>query len=307
MNALGDTRALTRALRQLVGALVDYAGLFPPAALDMRRSVANYAAYLEGPHAWMLGKFILPLARTEEFIAAARETPIALFRFPLSIIATDDDLRDPARMNRFAELRAAHDLNISAVETKAETPATVTRLAERFAGLFPGAPVFVEIPAVPSVSDSLVQELRNSGCCAKIRTGGVTREAFPPATAIAAFLEKCAEHGVAMKATAGLHHPVRAVYNLTYETGCDQALMHGFLNVFLAAAFIENGLPRDTAVKLLEDEDPTNFKFSDAGAEWHCQSLTTGQIARARTDFCISYGSCSFEEPVQDLKTLGLL
>lgn len=307
MNALGDTRTLTRALRQLVGSLVDYAGLFPPAALDMRRSVTNYATYLEGPNAWMLGKFILPLARTEEFIAAARETPIALFRFPLSVIATDEDLRDPARMDRFAELRAAHDLNFSAVETKAETPATVSRLAERFAELFPGAPVFVEIPAVPSVSDSLVQELRNADCFAKIRTGGVTREAFPPAAAIAAFLEKCAEHGVGMKATAGLHHPVRAVYNLTYETGCDQALMHGFLNVFLAAAFIKNDLPGDTAIKLLEDEDPTNFTFSDAGVEWHCQSLTTEQIARARADFSISYGSCSFEEPVQDLKTLGLL
>ncbi len=307
MNALGDSRVLKRPVRQLLNTLIDYAGLFPPAALDMRRSVANYAAYLEGPHAWILGKFILPLGKLDDFIAAVAETPIALFRFPLSVIVTDEDVRDPARMARFAELRANHPLTIASIETKADTPAGIARLAEHFDESLPDTTVFIEIPAVPTVNESHVQELANMNCFAKIRTGGVTPDAFPSPESVVRFLETCSEYGVGLKATAGLHHPIRSVYNLTYEKNCDQARMHGFLNVFLAAAYLDNGLARDTAVKILEEEDATNFVFTDAGVEWHCQSLTTGQIVRSRADFCISYGSCSFDEPIQDLKTLGLL
>ena len=58
-------------LTTLLAGLVDYAGLFPPAALDMSDAVREYAGYRRGTHAWMLGRFVLPVGRLGEFEAAA--------------------------------------------------------------------------------------------------------------------------------------------------------------------------------------------------------------------------------------------
>ena len=53
--------------------VVDYAGLFPPAGLDMRAAVGNYARYAAGPWAWALGRFIVPVSRLEELERAHKE------------------------------------------------------------------------------------------------------------------------------------------------------------------------------------------------------------------------------------------
>ncbi len=49
------------ALRPLLSGLIDYAGLFPPAAVSMADAVANYAAYRTSADAWALGRFVLPV------------------------------------------------------------------------------------------------------------------------------------------------------------------------------------------------------------------------------------------------------
>ena len=79
--------------------------------------------------------------------------------------------------------------------------------------------------------------LSAAGARAKVRTGGVTEGAFPASHALARFIQSCADAGVPFKATAGLHHPLRGEYRLTYEPGSPHGMMFGFLNVFLAAAF----------------------------------------------------------------------
>ena len=81
-------------------------------------------------------------------------------------------------------------------------------------------------------------------------------------------------------------------------------MMHGFLNVFLAAAFAWSG-QRDIE-PILNETDPRAFSFEPV-ARWGNKLLTVEQIRDARTNFAHSFGSCSFEEPVQDLKELGLL
>ena len=68
-------------------------------------------------------------------------------------------------------------------------------------------------------------------------------EAIPDPADLARFIAACAAAGVPWKATAGLHHPVRAEQALTYEPGAPRAVMHGFLNVFAAAAFAGGGAP----------------------------------------------------------------
>jgi hypothetical protein len=159
-------------------------------------------------------------------------------------------------------------------------------------------PVYCEVPV------SELDEVRRAGCFAKVRTGGVKAEAVPAVAEVANFIRECAERRLAFKATAGLHHPVRAEHALTYEPDAPRAVMHGFLNVFLAAAFAWHGRPDIEPV--LAETDPAAFRF-DHRAHWRDWSLTADEVRDARTHFAHAFGSCSFEEPVHDLQALGLL
>lgn len=290
-------------LKTLLAGLIDYAGLFPPAALNMETTVRNYATYRAGPFAWALGALIVPVGRLEEFLRFAKPyASEAEIVWPVSLLVG-------AELEALKEIVAvtaeARGWRAVALEVRPETPdfipaavaATPPELRSR---------TFFEIP--PSSDPSAwLQAVKRAGACAKIRTGGVTADAFPAPDDIAHFLETCAEFDVPFKATAGLHHPMRAVNRLTYEPECDSAVMHGFLNVFLAAAFLRNGMTTENAVKVLEERDAENFRFTAAGLAWHCQELSRAQLAEARRDFCLSFGSCSFDEPIADLRKLTLL
>jgi len=83
--------------------------------------------------------------------------------------------------------------------------------------------------------------------------------------------------------------------------------MHGFLNLFLAAAFVRAGLEAGAAVQLLEEQSAAALQFDSEGIQWGAHRLGWQQIAVARRDFSVSFGSCSFTEPIDDLRSLGLL
>jgi len=159
-------------------------------------------------------------------------------------------------------------------------------------------PTYCEVPVEG------LDEVKRAEGFAKIRTGGVTEEAIPSVESVASFLVACAERRIAFKATAGLHHPIRAVHALTYESNAPQAFMHGFLNVFLAAAFAWHG--KQNVEAILGETDPSAFRFGDA-ARWRDWSLTAEEVAIARSEFVHSFGSCSFEEPVDELRALRFL
>src|SRR5690349_12399045 len=90
-------------LRALLEGIVDYAGLFPPASVDMRAAVANYAEYLSSDESWALGRFVLPIARLGEFEEARRTTQARgddrLWR--LSALTGGDTQADIARAMEF--------------------------------------------------------------------------------------------------------------------------------------------------------------------------------------------------------------
>jgi hypothetical protein len=159
-------------------------------------------------------------------------------------------------------------------------------------------PVYCEVPI------DRLDEVKRARCFAKIRTGGVKPEAIPSGEAVAAFIRACAVRRLGFKATAGLHHPIRAEHPLAYEPNSPRAVMHGFLNVLLAAAFAWHG--RMAIEPVLSVADPAAFRFDDR-AHWRDWSLTLGQLNEARRRFIHSFGSCSFEEPVRDLQSLGFL
>ncbi|MBX9694301.1 MAG: hypothetical protein K2Z81_18090 [Cyanobacteria bacterium] len=169
------------------------------------------------------------------------------------------------------------------------------------------AVVLADCPIYCEVSHDKLEQLdqiKQSSCFAKIRTGGLTPEAIPSPQVVAEFILACAERKLPFKATAGLHHPVRKEYALTYEKDAPRAIMHGFINVLLASAFAWNG--KSDIEPILSEMDATAFSFDDR-AHWRDLSLSADEIKRARQEFIHSVGSCSFEEPVNDLKALGLL
>jgi hypothetical protein len=290
-------------LRVLVAGLVDYAGLFPPAGRSMHEAVEEYAAHLESPDAWMLGRFVVPTARLDE-LAAVAASRVAPGRRPwrVSALVGDQPDADAAAIHAFT-LEHGGVLQVDAVEAKADS---VERIEAVCRALHAGLDTYVELPLEPDPR-RLLEAVRSAGLSAKIRTGGVTPDAFPAPALVARFLLRCAELEVPFKATAGLHHPLRSEQRLTYEPDAPRSTMFGFLNVFLAAALAARGVTESELVALLEERHRHALAFTDAGAQWRDHVLSLDELMRSRRTFAISFGSCSFREPVDDLRELALL
>ncbi len=287
-------------LRALLSDLIDYAGLFPPAALPMQQAVENYARYLAGPEAWALARFVVPVARFAEFESAMLSLR-TIEPWCISALLGAKPEADLEEIDRFNDRNRGRAV-VDAVEVKASTAEEIAHIR---------AYVRIEIPCyfeiAPQRAAELLSTIRAIHGRAKIRTGGVSPEAIPTTDDVANFIVECARHDVPFKATAGLHHPVRCIKPLTYQPDAPAAMMHGFLNVFLAAVAARNGAMANELNTLLSHQCISGFVFEDTGLYWQSQSFTTTQIDAARHEFAISFGSCSFEEPLADLRELKLL
>lgn len=286
--------SLPAALQALLTGLIDYAGMFPPAKLSLEDATKNFLTYAASPNAWMLGKFVLPAERLEDLPAAIANNK----HFPLTVLLGPEPKRDAEVIQK-----SAGRLSIESVEFRPGSPSMVHELA---AVLPENLPVFCEVPLTENLTDWLTA-IHHEGWFAKIRTGGITPDSFPTSAAVANFLSQCKADGIAFKATAGLHHPVRSEHPLTYESSSPCGVMHGFLNVFLGAALLECGVSQDQLISILDDANPANFRFSGDFAHWGKLFVNTNDIAGTREHFAISFGSCSFLEPIQDLQKLKLL
>lgn len=291
---------MNAALDSLLEGLVDYAGLFPPAAVPMPEAVANYAAYRVGARRSALARFVLPAARLQEFTTAAQGAREARDRgpWPLAVLAGAADAR---ALETFDDAHGTF-ARIDTIEARAEDARTIAALAAAFAARWP---VYVEVPLREDPAP-LVAGIAAAGLRAKIRTGGVTADAFPPPEAVLAFLVACTQHGVPFKATAGLHHPLRGEYPLTYASDSARGTMYGYLNVYLAALLLQAGHPASRVAPLLEERDASQIAVGPAGITWRGLSLSVAQIAEARARTVGAFGSCSFVEPTQELDALPL-
>jgi hypothetical protein len=292
--------------RVLFEEIVDYAGLFPPASLDMPGAVAEFARFREAPESWMLGRFVLPLTRLVEWEKAAAPALDKMAEgepWRLSVLGDAHQSAPISRRLRDFNSRFLGRAYIDSAELKASGPDEVA-----YAGTLgeDGVAAYVEVPIA---DDPLpwVEALVRAGARAKVRTGGVTANAFPSAKQLARFIKRCVERRVAFKATAGLHHPLRAEFPLTYDVGAERGTMFGFLNVFLAAALARAGAPEADLVPLLEERDPASVKFGDDSVEWRGKVIDAATIRLARSRVATSFGSCSLREPIDDLKALRLL
>lgn len=293
-------------VRALLAEIVDYAGLFPPSQVSMPEAVINYATYKNSNYDWMLGRFVVPAARLDEFLESAsdfilRDNGGDAWR--LSVLA-GEDIYDSLRKIEDFNARNGSRVVGDVLEVRANTESKIENTVR---ALPPNLTAYFELPLDERLPD-LVCGLAIRGQRAKIRTGGVTPEDYPSPKAIVRFIRTCLAANVPFKATAGLHHPLRCFKPLTYAPDAPTGTMNGFLNMFLTTGFARYGFKPIVLEQILSDESAQNFKFDESGAWWRNEYfLNNSQLERVRRLNIISFGSCSFTEPIEDLQDLNLL
>lgn len=320
-------------LKLLLGDILDYAGLFPPADLSLAQAIHNYADYRDEPEAWMLSRFVLPVRRLPDL------TPFqGLFSsgspYRFSVLGTggdDPDLflealaRDLDVIDTFDEEFGGR-AQVDAMEVP--LPATLvgssqTDLESFFASVHQRLvetgtaqlDLFFEVPmrtqsvdGLPALCAAVAEHNSQqavpvrSEMGLKMRCGGGTPSDVPSVAHAAQLITACRNASISFKATAGLHHPIRH-----YDDGLDTE-MHGFLNVFGAAVLaLEHQLEADEVQTILSEDTANNFRFEKESFSWRDLSASLDDIGHARETFALSFGSCSFEEPIDHLRDLDLL
>jgi hypothetical protein len=293
------------AIQTLLRGSIDYAGLFPPAELDMETALENYVRYFTGPSSWALGRFIVPVSRLAEFEAGLRHIPLRQVDWPWRFAAllgaeVEADLK---LLDAFSRRHTNTGAIIDTVEVKATSENGIEEIVRLVP---PSFLTYIEIPIARDPS-SLIAAIGHGGRRAKVRTGGVTPDAFPETGELVRFLREAVRRGVPFKATAGLHHPLRAAYRLTYAVDSPSGTMFGFLNLFLAVAFLRSGMAEAEVARVLEEGERDAFQAEDSGISWRHRRLDLKALSDARRLGMISFGSCSFTEPIADLESLHLL
>jgi hypothetical protein len=326
---------ISNSLKKLITNLIDYAGLFPPASLPLNEAYKNYIRYINESDEWILSKFICPAkqlsslaelikeddndksfsisvlgrggANAEEFIKGTAEDVVLITQFLQQ--------RKQKSLPDAFEVRFPEDLilenNIDAMYEVMNSAAAVCKENIPFP-----VKIFFELPlkndwkasvnnfaaALKKHNEYFGQDKNFPRSGLKLRTGGVEASAFPSVEQVAYVINTCYENQLPVKFTAGLHHPVRH-YNDSVKTR-----MHGFLNIFGAAVLLYgNDLLEEDLVNIISDEQAGNFKFDDEFFRWKEFKAPLQVIENARKNFAISYGSCSFDEPREDLHSLKLM
>lgn len=297
--------------------LIDYAGLFPPANLSLESALENYKTYKNSEHAWILGPFVIPIARLQELASLlptwSNKEPLAL-----SVIAqrTNSDadfkeqfLNDMQQLQEFSKQYkdkvkiAMLELPFGSIIPTADMLKVIAAEANTFE-----MPVFCEVAFLDDwkkhISETLdvlsrYNHTHPSRLGVKLRTGGIQADLIPSIEKVAFVLAACRDRQLPIKFTAGLHHPIRMYRDEV------NAKMHGFLNIFMAGmlAYTQH-LSANELEEILADETPNHFSIQETSLNWKHLQLTTSFIEALRNQAILSFGSCSFDEPIEELAEL---
>lgn len=290
--------------RAILERAIDYAGLFPPAGLDLSAAIANHLRYAAGSDAWALGRFVVPrkMLSAIDDLPGVRDPGPA---FELSVlVGSGEELEGD--LDAVARYNSDHPggPRITAVEGRAVSEADIDGLIG-CAGRRDGPDTFVEV-APDAGATALVGAMARAGggtMMAKLRTGGVTDEAFPTPREVVAFMRACHDAGVRFKATAGLHHACAGTYPLTYHAGSDRARMYGYLNLMAGAMMVRRDETDDRVIQMLGCTAPA-VTIDDSGFVFDGVSFATREVMAMRAELLNSFGSCSFREPIDELAVL---
>lgn len=327
-----DTTSVCESVQALLRDVIDYAGIYPPARLPLKTAWRAYLAYRDTEDSWMLAHFVVAACELKTLAsfpseAAPDDLPATLAvigrpaattadwftQWQEDLTATKELAGLMAGQATIAALEVKLPDDVVATGTSAATAKFAQHAVERLhRSELDSTGLFLELPLEPIGKTSLEQHIAGLADVArensrgtlglKLRTGGLQPTAFPTLNQVAHVIDACRRHGLAWKATAGLHHPIRQ-----HRPEVDGP-MHGFVNVLAAMVLAAvHELPVDRLVKILADETPDHFRFTAAGLTWNGLSASVLQIQDARQRGMISFGSCSFEEPSDDLRALGWL
>lgn len=267
----------------LVAGLLDDAAIFPPGNLPLAEAVVAHRRHLESAYAAMVGPFVVGAAmlpRLADLVGADESFEVAV---------TVPHPRLLGEVLRDAD--AVPGVRIAAVEVALPEDVAPDEVVPLLDAALSGRDLtaYVEVPR-DDRREAVVAALRATPYPAKLRTGGVTADLYPDVDELAAVVADLVHAGVPFKATAGLHHAVR---NTDPVTGFDQ---HGFVNLLCAVDAVQEGGAAADAARLLAERDPVALAAALRALD--------GRAADVRSAFR-SFGTCSIDEPREELAALG--
>ena len=328
---------MKESLRTFMEGLIDYAGLFPPAELPLNEAIKEYISQVKSRNSSILNRFIIHTSKLDdldEFMPLFDEVgPLNL-----SVLGgggnNDDEYLNKIRenidcINAYRE-KHAEKILIDIIECKMPSNSPSKNVMKEATNLLNqnGLTHYHEFKELPQVGITysteqdesnwdeeivstveMISEFDNSGI--KIRCGGIVKEAFPSVEQVAAMIQTCVTVDIPLKFTAGLHHPIR---HYAEEYG---EYMHGFINTF-GAGILATTFPKPKNLQekyrmfillshMIDDQNAENFRFGKDSMTWKVGDdretefeININQIKTAREKNMISYGSCSFQEPIDD-------
>jgi hypothetical protein len=293
--------------------MIDYAGMFPPARLPLQAAIRHHALYLRGSERWLMGRFVMPASRLPELDERLMRSFSA--ETPLSLCLISSDLAGDVSIIRPFQQYYGPRTIVDMIETRLPDAGDVEAIIERQHRLLQNGSlsvrVFYELPfnaawdahIAPTIQ-TIAAFNRSAGSAHgfKLRCGGLQPADFPTPEQVAQAIIVGRDAGVAIKCTAGLHHPVRHM-----NSGV-RTMMHGFINVFAGGILAHvHHLTMAELAEIIAEEDGTAFQFSADRLRWRELEVTIGQIMAVRHNALLSFGSCSVDEPHAGLTALGLL
>ena len=255
---------MTRALAALLTQAIDYAGVFPPAKLDLVAAYKEYIRYGIGPESWILGKFAVRSTQLAEFAGLLQGQEKPAEPIPVTVIGRSGVDKesweaglqfDASEMNTFQSW-TEEMATLEAYETRLPSNAEAALWITNLRG-FGEADVFAELPWDDDQADALLAVAESEFAYAKARTGGESPSAFPDSTRLASFIQGATHLDVPFKLTAGLHHA------RPFHASPLGARMHGFLNAYAAVAFsIAHDLSIREMASVLDNEQPRAFALN---------------------------------------------
>ncbi|MFN2487768.1 MAG: hypothetical protein ABR609_14385 [Acidimicrobiia bacterium] len=260
-----------------LGHLIDYAGMYPPESLSLAEALSTYQRHQRGAHRWMLGVLLCPSSQLHdlEWMLGGKPTPVG--------VVVDQPIVEAL------EAMAISGLRIRQVETRD------LAIADHLALMARNQDLWLETDPKRVLDVAVESPGRMIGV--KLRCGGPNPADFPSSENLSEVMHTTFACGLAFKATAGLHHPWRHFWP---ELG---VWRHGFMNLAAAAAALVLNGDRDAATEMIE---ATDGRLGRSGLRVGSREFTASDLRSARI-FFRSYGSCSFDEPVEDLLSIGSL
>jgi len=273
--------------------LIDDAAIFPPGSAAMEDAVREHLLMRNDARGDVVGPFVVDVPRLSAAAAiAARENKVievsVVVRAPHSV----EDALQTAKHHDAISLAGVEVVSTSSGPALRDDVHAIARTAHDPDRRFP---VWVELgwERTPQEWSDDLRLLADAGLGLKLRTGGVTADAFPSVDALADAIMAAASVRLPFKCTAGLHSPVRH-----FDPSIGVA-HHGFLNVLIAVARARAGASAEEIRAILTLEDGSMLARATG-------MLSDEEIRSARELFR-SYGSCSIDEPLAELRALGLL